>query len=314
MPTMPPSVDDKHTTTVSLLQLKSPKEEPMATLQRSDPTASPMVSAVKNQNPSQNLAPIGSPDTNSKQYTILQPAGVGSRAASAIQDIAREGVVSVAAVSSTGESSGGAASAVAVATAAAAAAASAAAAATAAAASSSSVAASAAAAAAAGAAVTRANGASCIGNGPAKQSSNAGGGGAGAGANPGCATGAGGNGAVVQSNGIVITTMTATATATTTSPAAIGDVPVASVSANHQENGIKLADRTAPFDGTRPPMSMSPSSLGRGKFHNDTNISFFTLSDLRILATLGSQPLPAGLRGEGPNITGLTRFSKDVDI
>lgn len=43
--------------------------------------------------------PIGSPD--SKQYTILQPAGVGSRAASVMQDIAaREGVVSVSAVSS----------------------------------------------------------------------------------------------------------------------------------------------------------------------------------------------------------------------
>lgn len=41
---------------------------------------------------------IGSPD--SKQYTILQPAGVGSRAASVMQDIAREGVVSVSAVSS----------------------------------------------------------------------------------------------------------------------------------------------------------------------------------------------------------------------
>lgn len=42
---------------------------------------------------------IGSPD--SKQYTILQPAGIGSRAASVMQDIAREGVVSVSAVSST---------------------------------------------------------------------------------------------------------------------------------------------------------------------------------------------------------------------
>lgn len=39
-----------------------------------------------------------SPD--SKHYTILQPAGVGSKAASVMQDIAREGVVSVAAVSS----------------------------------------------------------------------------------------------------------------------------------------------------------------------------------------------------------------------
>ncbi|XP_055844060.1 uncharacterized protein DDB_G0283357 isoform X3 [Episyrphus balteatus] len=38
------------------------------------------------------------PDT--KHYTILQPAGVGSRAASVMQDIAREGVVTVSAVSS----------------------------------------------------------------------------------------------------------------------------------------------------------------------------------------------------------------------
>lgn len=37
---------------------------------------------------------------NSKQYTILQPAGAGSRAATVVQDVAREGVVSVPAVSS----------------------------------------------------------------------------------------------------------------------------------------------------------------------------------------------------------------------
>lgn len=43
--------------------------------------------------------PLDSPD--SKQYIILQPAGVGSKAASVMQDIARDGVVSVAAVSST---------------------------------------------------------------------------------------------------------------------------------------------------------------------------------------------------------------------
>ncbi|XP_066902815.1 myelin transcription factor 1 isoform X3 [Halyomorpha halys] len=36
----------------------------------------------------------------SKQYTILQPAGAGSRAATVVQDVAREGVVSVPAVSS----------------------------------------------------------------------------------------------------------------------------------------------------------------------------------------------------------------------
>lgn len=42
--------------------------------------------------------PVGSPD--SKQYTILQPAGAGSRAATVMEDIAREGVLSVSAVSS----------------------------------------------------------------------------------------------------------------------------------------------------------------------------------------------------------------------
>lgn len=42
---------------------------------------------------------LDSPD--SKQYTTLQPAGVDSKAASVMQDIAREGVLSVAAVSST---------------------------------------------------------------------------------------------------------------------------------------------------------------------------------------------------------------------
>lgn len=39
--------------------------------------------------------------SDSKQYTTLQPAGVDSKAASVMQDIAREGVLSVAAVSST---------------------------------------------------------------------------------------------------------------------------------------------------------------------------------------------------------------------
>lgn len=86
----PPHVDDKHSSSVSLLQLKSPKEEPQ---QAQPPTTAPPrndTGGVTKQ--------IGSPD--SKQYTILQPAGAGSRAASAIQDIAREGVVSVAAVTS----------------------------------------------------------------------------------------------------------------------------------------------------------------------------------------------------------------------
>lgn len=47
--------------------------------------------------------PVGSPD--SKQYTILQPAGAGSRAATVMEDIAREGVLSVSAVSSSSNSS-----------------------------------------------------------------------------------------------------------------------------------------------------------------------------------------------------------------
>lgn len=55
-----------------------------------------MKSQIKEENTTK---PIDSPD--SKHYTILQPAGVGSKAASVMQDIAREGVVSVAAVSST---------------------------------------------------------------------------------------------------------------------------------------------------------------------------------------------------------------------
>ncbi|XP_044584778.1 uncharacterized protein LOC123265192 isoform X4 [Cotesia glomerata] len=88
-PVIPPSVDDKHS--VSLLQLKSPKEE-----HQPQPEAAPIV--VKPTGTG--LPPVTSPDTSSKQYTILQPAGLGSRAATAIQDIAREGVVSVTAVTS----------------------------------------------------------------------------------------------------------------------------------------------------------------------------------------------------------------------
>lgn len=46
--------------------------------------------------------PIDSPD--SKQYTILQPAGIGSRAASVLKDIARDGILSVSAVSNSNAS------------------------------------------------------------------------------------------------------------------------------------------------------------------------------------------------------------------
>lgn len=74
--------------TVCLLPLKptTTKAEPEDT--SSNVTSSKM-SVASPENPS------------SKQYTILQPAGAGSRAASAIQDVAREGVLSVPAVSST---------------------------------------------------------------------------------------------------------------------------------------------------------------------------------------------------------------------
>lgn len=46
-----------------------------------------------------------SPDAMDKQYTILQPASAGSRAASALQEAAREGVPTVSAVSSSNSSS-----------------------------------------------------------------------------------------------------------------------------------------------------------------------------------------------------------------
>lgn len=100
-PTMPtpqpvagisPTSEDKHS--VSLLQLKSPKEKSHHATTH-DVTSN---AVTPSKSPSAGLPSVTSPDS-SKQYTILQPAGVGSRAASAIQDIAREGVVSVAAVS-----------------------------------------------------------------------------------------------------------------------------------------------------------------------------------------------------------------------
>lgn len=43
-------------------------------------------------------AHVKSPEAANKQYTILQPAGIGSRAASTLQEVAREGVQSVSAV------------------------------------------------------------------------------------------------------------------------------------------------------------------------------------------------------------------------
>ncbi|KAJ8680066.1 hypothetical protein QAD02_015853, partial [Eretmocerus hayati] len=98
-----PPIDEKHSSTVSLLQLKSPKEESLPS--SVSVTGTSMVDNTGKSSPNQGMAPISSPDADSKQYTILQPAGLGSRAASAIQDIAREGVVSVTAVSSSANNS-----------------------------------------------------------------------------------------------------------------------------------------------------------------------------------------------------------------
>ena len=88
------SLDEKHTAAaVSLLQLKTnPKEE------EGDKRQDAVGEETSGKTSSVSVA---SPDaTSSKQYTILQPAGAGSRAATAIQDVNREGVLSVSAVSS----------------------------------------------------------------------------------------------------------------------------------------------------------------------------------------------------------------------
>lgn len=166
----PTIVEEKHS---SLLQLKSPKEE----IQR-EPT-----NTLSNKSPSAGLTPVASPD--SKQYTILQPAGVGSRAASAIQDIAREGVVSVAAVSN---SSGGTAS----------------------------------------ANTPKGSSTSPSTNGPANPTS-------------------------TNDSGTLTNN-------TSTSSSTVDD----SGSANAPQDSIKMTERPS-FEGNRPPLSMSPSSIGRGK-------------------------------------------------
>lgn len=57
------------------------------------------VNEVQNFENNQAYKPIDSPD--SKQYTILQPAGATSRAASVLKDIVRDGILSVSAVSNT---------------------------------------------------------------------------------------------------------------------------------------------------------------------------------------------------------------------
>lgn len=210
-PTMPtpqpvadisPTSEDKHASTVSLLHLKSSKEE------NHHVTTHEVVanSVSPSKSPTGSLPSVTSPDS-SKQYTILQPAGVGSRAASAIQDIAREGVVSVAAVSSCSTGSNGNTS---------------------------------------GTTNTNGNGVgnkTTNGNNGANDSTNT--------TNP---TG--------NPNANSIASITTTTTTTTSSPTAATDVPSAS---GQQDNVMKMPERPGTFDTSRPGMSMSPSSLGRGE-------------------------------------------------
>jgi hypothetical protein len=96
------SLDEKHTAAaVCLLQLKTNSKE------EDDKRQEVVGSEVTSHSGTKAAAvSVASPDaTSSKQYTILQPAGAGSRAASAIQDVTREGVLSVSAVSSSSSSS-----------------------------------------------------------------------------------------------------------------------------------------------------------------------------------------------------------------
>jgi hypothetical protein len=97
------SLDEKHTAAaVCLLQLKTnTKEEDGDKGQELSGNEAASLPGAKTASVS-----VASPDaTSSKQYTILQPAGAGSRAATAIQDVTREGVLSVSAVSSSSSSS-----------------------------------------------------------------------------------------------------------------------------------------------------------------------------------------------------------------
>ena len=95
------SLDEKHTAAaVCLLQLKTNTKEEDGD-KRQEVSGNETASSAGTKTASMSVA---SPDATSKQYTILQPAGAGSRAATAIQDVARDGVLSVSAVSSGGVS------------------------------------------------------------------------------------------------------------------------------------------------------------------------------------------------------------------
>ena len=206
--------EDKHSSSVSLLQLKSSKEE-VHHVTRHEVAPNSMTG---NKSPTSGLPAITSPDS-SKQYTILQPAGIGSRAASAIQDIAREGVVSVTAVSSCSTTNGNTANGI----------------------------------------NSNSNG-TCTNNIPNKSTNNNSSGNANNTANP-VSNGNGNN----VTNSIAIT---AISTSTTTSSSTTGADATSGSGTGQQETVMKMAERPVTFDGTRPGMSMSPSSLNRGERFN----------------------------------------------
>ena len=210
------ATEDKHSSSVSLLQLKSSKEE-VHHVTRHEVAANPMTG---NKSPSGGLPAVTSPDS-SKQYTILQPAGIGSRAASAIQDIAREGVVSVTAVSSCSTTNGSTSNGI----------------------------------------NSNSNG-TCTNNVASKTTSNNGSGNANNTANPVNNNGNNGNNVT---NSIAITVVS---TSTTTSSSTTGADATSGTATGQQESVMKMPERTVSFDGSRPGMSMSPSSLSRGESFN----------------------------------------------
>ncbi|XP_076761137.1 uncharacterized protein LOC143429396 isoform X3 [Xylocopa sonorina] len=216
-PTMPtpqpvtgisPTTEDKHTTSVSLLQLKSSKEDNHhVTRHEVTPSA-----VTGNKSPTGGLPAVTSPDS-SKQYTILQPAGIGSRAASAMQDIAREGVVSVTAVSSCSTTNRSSTNSI------------------------------------------NSNSGSCASNVSSKTTNSNGSGNASNAANQATS----GNNVT---NSIAITAVSTSTT--TSSPATGADASSGNgTGTSQQESVMKMPERPGTFDGSRPGMSMSPSSLSR---------------------------------------------------
>ncbi|OAD62123.1 hypothetical protein WN48_06978 [Eufriesea mexicana] len=215
-----PATEDKHSASVSLLQLKSSKEEVHHVTRHEVPPNT----VTGNKSPTGGLPAVTSPDS-SKQYTILQPAGIGSRAASAIQDIARDGVVSVTAVSSCSTTNGSTTNGIS----------------------------------------GNSNGGTCGSNVASKTTNSNGSGNASGTANP-VSNGNGNN----VTNSIAIT---AVSTTTTTSSPSTGADASSGTGTVQQDSVMKMPERPVTFDGNRPGMSMSPSSLSRGWTEMNWNAS-----------------------------------------